>query len=39
MAPVTITCLWLVYRWLPAAEASRITRARTAGEIIGDDVT
>ncbi|OYQ26435.1 MFS transporter [Sandarakinorhabdus cyanobacteriorum] len=39
MAPVTITCLLLVYRWLPAAEASRITRARTAGEIIGDDVT
>ncbi|WP_353217601.1 MFS transporter [Sandarakinorhabdus sp.] len=34
MAPFTITCLYLVYRWLPAAEASRIDRARGAGEPI-----
>ncbi len=39
MAPVTITCLVLVYRWLPLAESSRLTRARAAGEIIGDDAT
>lgn len=37
MAPFTVTCLYLVYRWLPAAEASRLDRARAAGEIIGDD--
>jgi MFS family permease len=34
MAPVTLTCLFLVYRKLPAAEASRIARARAAGEPI-----
>ncbi|WP_439534198.1 spinster family MFS transporter [Polymorphobacter sp.] len=34
MAPVTLACLWLVYRSLPAAEASRIARAQAAGEII-----
>ncbi|MEI6485762.1 MAG: MFS transporter [Sphingomonadales bacterium] len=39
MAPFTCLCLYLVYRWLPAAEASRLDRARAAGEIIGDDAT
>ena len=34
MAPVTLTCLYLVYRKLPAAENSRIDRARAAGEPI-----
>ena len=34
MAPVTLTCLYLVYRRLPAAEASRVARARAAGEPI-----
>ena len=34
MAPVTMTCLYLVYRKLPAAEASRVARARSAGEAI-----
>lgn len=34
MAPVTLTCLYLVYRKLPAAEASRIERARAVGEPI-----
>jgi MFS family permease len=34
MAPFTLTCLYLVYRKLPAAEASRIDRARAAGEQI-----
>jgi MFS family permease len=34
MAPVTLGCLYLVYRKLPAAEASRIERARAAGEPI-----
>ena len=34
MAPVTLSCLWLVWRQLPAAEASRIDRARAAGEPI-----
>jgi len=33
-APVTVICLALVYRRLPAAEASRIDRARAAGEVI-----
>ncbi len=33
-APVTMTCLILTYRKLPAAEASRIERARAAGEAI-----
>jgi len=33
-APVTLLCLYLVYRKLPAAEASRIDRARAAGEVI-----
>jgi hypothetical protein len=31
---VTLTCLYLVYRKLPAAEASRVDRARAAGEPI-----
>jgi MFS family permease len=34
MAPVTLTCLYLVYRKLPKAEATRIDRARAAGEPI-----
>jgi MFS family permease len=34
MAPITMTCLYLAYRKLPAAEASRIERARAAGEPI-----
>jgi MFS family permease len=34
MAPLTLTCLFLVYRKLPAAEASRVERARAAGEVI-----
>ncbi len=34
MAPVTLTCLYLVYRKLPAAEASRVDRAIAAGEVI-----
>ncbi len=34
MAPVTLTCLILVYRKLPGAEATRIERARAAGEPI-----
>ncbi|MFZ4688794.1 MAG: spinster family MFS transporter [Polymorphobacter sp.] len=34
MAPFTLTCLYLVYRKLPAAEASRVARARSAGEPI-----
>ena len=34
MAPVTLICLFLVYRKLPAAEATRIERARAAGEPI-----
>jgi MFS family permease len=34
MAPVTLTCLYLVYRKLPLAEATRIERARAAGEDI-----
>jgi MFS family permease len=34
MAPVTLTCLFFLYRKLPAAEASRIARARAAGEPI-----
>lgn len=33
-APVTLTCLALVWRKLPAAEASRVARARAAGEPI-----
>ncbi len=32
--PLSATLLWLVYRQLPAAEASRIARAREAGEPI-----
>lgn len=32
--PVTLICLILVYRKLPAAEASRIARAQTAGEVM-----
>jgi MFS family permease len=32
MAPVTLGCLWLIWRQLPAAEASRIARAQAAGE-------
>jgi MFS family permease len=34
MAPVTLTCLYLVYRKLPLAEATRVERARAAGEPI-----
>jgi MFS family permease len=34
MAPVTLTCLYLVYRKLPLAEATRVDRARAAGEPI-----
>ncbi|PZN96091.1 MAG: MFS transporter [Alphaproteobacteria bacterium] len=34
MAPFTLVCLYLVYRKLPAAEATRIERARAAGEPI-----
>ena len=34
IVPVTLTCLYQVYRRLPAAEASRIERARAAGEPI-----
>jgi MFS family permease len=33
-APLTLVCLYLVYRKLPAAEASKVERARAAGEII-----
>lgn len=33
-APLTLTCLYLVYRKLPLAEATRIERARAAGEAI-----
>ncbi len=33
-APVTLFCLAMTYRGLPAAEASRVARARTAGEPI-----
>jgi MFS family permease len=32
--PISATLLYLVYRQLPAAEASRIDRARAAGENI-----
>lgn len=32
-APITLTCLYFVYRKLPAAEASRIERAAAAGEL------
>lgn len=34
MAPFTVTMLFLVFRTLPAAESSRIDRARAAGEVI-----
>jgi len=34
MAPFTIVTLFMVYRLLPAAEASRLDRARAAGEAI-----
>jgi MFS family permease len=34
MAPVTLTCLFLVYRKLPVAEATRVERARAVGEPI-----
>jgi MFS family permease len=37
MAPLTITCLYLVYRWLPQAETTRLDRARAAGEIINEE--
>ena len=33
-APLTLLCLYLVWRKLPAAEASRLDRARAAGESI-----
>jgi hypothetical protein len=32
MAPVTLLCLWQVYRRLPEAEATRLARAEAAGE-------
>jgi MFS family permease len=32
MAPVTLLCLWQVYRRLPEAEATRLARAAAAGE-------
>jgi len=32
MSPFTVTALFLVWRWLPAAESSRVARARAAGE-------
>ena len=32
--PVTLFCLWQVYRRLPVAETSRVDRARAAGELI-----
>ncbi len=34
MAPFTVACLWYVYLKLPLAEATRVDRARAAGEII-----
>ncbi|WP_372916897.1 spinster family MFS transporter [Sandarakinorhabdus sp.] len=34
MAPFTVVSLYFVYRWLPAAEATRLDRARAAGEAI-----
>lgn len=34
MTPVTLFCLWQVYRRLPQAEATRVERARAAGEPI-----
>jgi len=34
MLPFTLTCMWLLWARLPAAEASRIERARAAGEPI-----
>ncbi len=34
MSPVTLFCLWRVYRGLPVAEATRVERARAAGEPI-----
>jgi MFS family permease len=39
MAPFTIICLYFVYRLLPKAEATRLDRARAAGEIIGASAT
>ena len=33
-APITLVCLYLVYQKLPLAEATRIERARAAGEAI-----
>ncbi|GGD98891.1 hypothetical protein GCM10011529_01300 [Polymorphobacter glacialis] len=34
MAPVTLACLYFLYRKLPLAEATRVERARAAGEPI-----
>ena len=34
VVPLTLSCLWLVWRKLPAAEASRVLRARAAGEVV-----
>ena len=34
MAPVTVSCLFMVYWLLPLAESSRVDRARAAGEPI-----
>ncbi|MGL4541334.1 MAG: MFS transporter, partial [Polymorphobacter sp.] len=32
--PITMTCMFFVYRHLPLAEATRVERARAAGEAI-----
>lgn len=34
VVPITMTCMYFVYRGLPEAEATRVDRARAAGEII-----
>lgn len=34
VVPITMTCMFFVYRRLPEAEATRVERARAAGEII-----
>lgn len=34
VVPITLTCLFFVYRRLPLAEATRVERARAAGEAI-----
>lgn len=35
MAPLTFTCLWCVYRWLPHAEASRVERSGEQTQSVG----